>query len=146
MSLWKSYFNNQVQTFIPQSSCFSNVCERQSLLHNTLRESHSQWFRNCIWLHARWRFADVVRFERESLLWVLTKKNSRKGQYRSRSYSSLLLFTHGVSMRIHFGRNKLSSIQCLVNFLYLTVYMKYPKMKLKEDVISHYSNVVEFDR
>ena len=29
-------------------------------------------FRNCIWLHARLKFADL-RFERESLLWVIVK-------------------------------------------------------------------------
>ena len=69
-SAQKYSFNNQVQTFIPHSACFSNVCERQSLLHNTLRESRSRWFPNCIWLHARLRFADL-RFERKILLWVI---------------------------------------------------------------------------
>ena len=56
VSLWKSSFNNQMQTFIPHSSCLSNVRERQSLLHNTFKEPRSQWFQNCIWLHARLRF------------------------------------------------------------------------------------------
>ena len=51
-----------MQTFIPHSSCFSNVCERQSLLHNTFRELRGGWFWNCIWLHARLRFTDL-RFE-----------------------------------------------------------------------------------
>ena len=60
---YENFFNNQVQTFIPHSSCSSNVRERQSLLHNTFREPSSRWFGNCIWLHAR------LRFERESLFW-----------------------------------------------------------------------------
>ena len=57
-----------MQTFICHTSCFYNVRESQSFLHNTLREQYSQWFRNCIWLYARLRFADL-KFERESLFW-----------------------------------------------------------------------------
>ena len=54
--LRKSYFNNQMQTFISHSSCFSNECEKQSLLHNTFREPCSQWFWNCIWYTLGWDF------------------------------------------------------------------------------------------
>ena len=39
---YENFFNNQVQTFIPHSSCSSNVRERQSLLHNTFREPSSR--------------------------------------------------------------------------------------------------------
>ena len=37
-------------------------------------------------------------------------------------------------MRLHFGRNEIFSIQCLVNLI--TVYVKYPEMKLIAGVIS----------
>ena len=46
--------------------CASLMCVRGSPSFTIFGEPHSRWFRYCIWLHARLRFADL-RFERESL-------------------------------------------------------------------------------